>query len=74
MATAVREVAEGRGLESAEPHRGRVTVVTDASRGLGATIARRLAEDGGSVALTDANSVGAAETVAAAREAGVENG
>jgi 3-oxoacyl-[acyl-carrier protein] reductase len=42
---------------------GRVALVTDGSRGLGAAIAKRLAQDGAAVALTYASSLQKAEEV-----------
>lgn len=49
---------------------GRVCLVTGASRGIGAAIARRLAEHGGAVAVTDLDVDGAAALAAELRNAG----
>jgi 3-oxoacyl-[acyl-carrier protein] reductase len=55
------------------PLEGRVALITGGSRGIGAAIARRLAEAGASVAVTYVDSNQAAERVAAeVREEGVE--
>jgi NAD(P)-dependent dehydrogenase (short-subunit alcohol dehydrogenase family) len=49
---------------------GKICLVTGAARGLGAATARRLAEAGGKVVLTDLNEAGGEETATAIREAG----
>jgi len=52
---------------------GKVALVTGGSRGIGAAIAKRLAEEGANVAVTYASSAGAAESVVAdLRDLGVE--
>ena len=51
---------------------GRVCLVTGGSRGIGGAIARRLAEHGGAVAVTDLDADGAAALAAELREGGAE--
>ena len=52
---------------------GKTALVTGGGRGIGASIAQRLAADGANIAITYSRSAEAAETVAAAcREKGVE--
>jgi len=50
--------------------KGRTALVTGAGHGIGAAIARRLAEEGGKVAVADRDDKAAAETAAAIRAAG----
>ena len=49
---------------------GKVALITGAARGLGAATARRFAEAGGKVVITDLNEAGGEETATAIREAG----
>ena len=54
----------------AQPHRGRVAVVTGAARGIGMEIALRLARDGAKLVLADADAAGLETSSAVVREQG----
>lgn len=56
----------------AQPHAGRVAVVTGAARGIGLEIALRLARDGARLALADADAAGLEAAAAAVRATGAE--
>lgn len=54
----------------AQPHLGRIAVVTGAARGIGLEIAMRLARDGAQLALADTDAAGLAASVARIRAQG----
>ncbi|MFZ3161582.1 MAG: SDR family NAD(P)-dependent oxidoreductase, partial [Rhodoferax sp.] len=56
----------------AQPHRGRVAVVTGAARGIGLEIALRLARDGARLALADTDGEQLVASAQAVRAAGAE--
>jgi len=70
--TSNTEPQEAPWATQAQPHRGRVAVVTGAARGIGLEIALRLARDGAHLALADTDGEQLAVAAQAVRQAGAE--